>query len=369
MQPPPGHTSDERAYKGVYKKVRRIGQGAFGTVFLAAHRRSGQQLVLKEVPLKGMSISAAVHQVEEIHLLKRLHHQHLIAYRASYLDEATLTLVIFMEFAEGGDLETRIEKQKKRNPPHFPEALVLKWLAQSMVALDYCHHVLKLLHRDIKPANLLLTAQEDIKIGDFGMSKTLAASHMQAQTNCGTPVYMSPDLVQGGSYDRSADVWALGCTLYHVMALKQPWMDRVANGKGMALLMNLGRVIQNEQLDLEPLRAHYSFELCAALAAMVAKEYASRPALRSLLQAAPIRDTPEAKAVLAESGGMLRSIGDCLQCFMGGNNPAGRTTESEPSGIESHTAAAKLQRSFRKQVSRGHFQQRGKRGVLAIGIA
>ena len=210
-------------------KLKKLGAGSFGTVYLVGHRMTGKKLVMKEVPCRGLSISAAVRQVEEINCLKKLHHPHLIEYHASYLEESTLTLYMFMEFAEGGDLETRIKRQAKPRPPcPFPELLVLKWAAQSLLALEYCHHHLKLLHRDIKPANLLLTQEDDIKIGDFGMSKSLTASHMQAQTQCGTPLYMSPELCQGQAYDRGADIWALGCTLYHVMALKPPWTDQAS---------------------------------------------------------------------------------------------------------------------------------------------
>jgi len=53
---------------------------------------------------------------------------------------------------------------------------------------------------------------------------------MQAQTKVGTPIYMSPELVQGQPYDRGADIWALGCTIYHVMALKQPFVDQARRG-------------------------------------------------------------------------------------------------------------------------------------------
>jgi len=223
----PVHDEPENAK--AYKKLKKLGAGSFGTVFLVVHRMTGKKLVMKEVPCRGLSISAAVRQVEEINCLKKLHHPHLIEYHASYLEESTLSLYMFMEFAEGGDLDTRIKRQAKIRPAcPFPELVVLKWAAQSLLALEYCHHHLKLLHRDIKPANLLLTQEDDIKIGDFGMSKSLTASHMQAQTQCGTPLYMSPELCQGLAYDRGADIWALGCTLYHVMALKPPWTDQAS---------------------------------------------------------------------------------------------------------------------------------------------
>ena len=173
----------------------------------------------------------------------------LVAYREAFLADSGGTLCIVMEYADGGDLRRLIEVQAAKtppNPPRFPEALVLKWLVQCVSALAFCHHDLKLLHRDIKPANIFLTqATQDVKIGDFGLSKALAASNMQANTRVGSPIYMSPELCQGRPYDRGADVWALGCTFYHVCALKQPWTDQAGNG-----MMNLVRTILSKPYAL-----------------------------------------------------------------------------------------------------------------------
>jgi len=282
-----------------YVKQKAVGKGSFGTVFLVKHSKTGKELVLKEVACKGLSISAAVKQVEEIHFLKRLNHPHLIKYHASFLDEVNLAVIIIMEYVEGGDLKQKIENRAKGGQP-FAESLVLRWLVQCVSALHFCHHNLLLLHRDIKPANILLTKDSDVKLSDFGLSKSLAASNMQAQTKVGTPLYMSPELCQGQPYDRGADIWALGCTLYHAMALKPPWVDQAETGRGaIGNVINLMKVIISNPLDLQPLRATYSFDLCGLLASMVAKERDSRPALSDVLQMPWVQAIPQAKALAA----------------------------------------------------------------------
>merc|ERR1719482_2141178 len=89
-----------------------------------------------------------------------------------------------------------------------------------------------MLHRDLKPANVFLSATSDVKLGDFGLAKALEATCALANTQCGTPVYMSPELCLGKDYNRAADVYALGCVLYELMTLTMPWADVQHNQAG-----------------------------------------------------------------------------------------------------------------------------------------
>ena len=147
---------------------------------------------------------------------------------------------------------------------HFSEQTILKTIAQAASAMAHCHHSLFLLHRDIKPANLFLTKSGDVKIGDFGLSKSLAASHGLAATKCGSPLYMSPELCSGRPYDRGCDVWALGCVMYEMMTLSPPWLDQVGPRGGMMQLM---RLVTNGKVQLtKEARALYSNEACTLLA-------------------------------------------------------------------------------------------------------
>ena len=159
-----------------------------------------------------------------------------------------------------------------------------------MLALAYCHHDLKLLHRDLKPQNVFLKDDlsvngidaSQVKVGDFGISKMLAMSQGLAATQCGTPLYMAPEMCRGEMYTRSADIWGLGCILYELMTLQQPWLQQLGVPTGIDGLM---RYIARDRLcvDLRALRDHYSPELCAVLKALTAADSMSRPSLRSIL--------------------------------------------------------------------------------------
>jgi serine/threonine protein kinase len=212
-----------------YIVTRSLGQGSFGSVFLVSHRQTGAQLVMKEVQLSGLNHLQLLRSRDEVNILRRLNHPHLIAYREAFLEEVLSSLYIVMEYAAGGDLGQLIASRKASGSP-CTEPEVLRLLVQCVEALSYCHHVVKLLHRDLKPANIFLTRQGDVKIGDFGISRSLSTSKAVVMTKCGSPLYMAPELCQGLPYGAPADVWSLGVTFYHVCTLTEPWAGQTGAG-------------------------------------------------------------------------------------------------------------------------------------------
>ena len=230
--------------------------------------------------MKGMSQRDKKSTMNEVTVLKKLSHPNIVAFHESFIESETLCVV--MEFAPGGDLGNAIAMQKKTGK-RFPESTVLRYLAEIVSAMAYCHHDLHLLHRDLKPQNIFIGRGGACKLGDFGISKVMAASKAMAQTQCGTPLYMSPELCRGARYDRGADCWAVGCVLYELMALAPPWMDRVGGPNAPGGISGLMRLITNNALNLAPLRAHYSPELCGLLGTLLTKVPAERPSLANVL--------------------------------------------------------------------------------------
>ena len=294
----PVHTSRDApplpAALSSFSKGQQLGKGAFGTVYLAFHKPTGSECVMKEVALRGLDPSKLKSACAEVDVLRQLHHPFLVSYRGSVMDSPTQTLYIIMEYVDGGDLLTKIERMARAgrglqpaSAPRFGEADVLKLIVQCSDALAYCHHSLHLLHRDIKPPNILLTKNGDAKIGDFGISKSLAASHAQASTRCGSPVYMAPELCQSKPYDRAADAWSFGCTMYHICALRPPWVDQA----GKTGIMGLVRTICNATLDLQSLRSHYSFTLCELIGSLVCKAAEGRPTFKEVLDKPFLQET------------------------------------------------------------------------------
>ena len=278
--------------RGQWTKIKAIGQGAFGVVYLVQSQQSGdcRKFVMKEVSLRGLPREEMAAAQNEVAALKKLRHPHVIAIVESFVNDETLCIV--MEWAEGADLSTLIARRMKEGRP-FSEEEVLLIFWQLTSALAHCHHDLRMLHRDLKPQNVFLAANGDVKLGDFGLAKVVEATRAAAHTLCGTPLYMSPELCLGQGYNRGADVYALGCILYELMSLRPPWSDLNLNGPG-GMTAFLKRIAQ-ATLDIEPLKRRYSLELCNLLGSLVHKQARCRPALDKVLQldlvcrAAPVK--------------------------------------------------------------------------------
>jgi len=90
------------------------------------------------------------------------------------------------------------------------------------LALHYIHNK-RILHRDIKPLNIFLSSDTKVKVGDLGSSREMSRATDMVKTFTGTFPYMSPEVINGKPYDFKSDVWSLGCTLYEMSSLRQPF--------------------------------------------------------------------------------------------------------------------------------------------------
>ena len=156
-----------------------------------------------------------------------MHHPNIIALKESY-DTKGGRKNIVMEHADGSSIEDEIKDRQMvtrlQNVPLelFAEDQILSWFVQMCLGLKYVHER-KVLHRDIKPANVFKTKSGIIKFGDFGVSKLLSSTLAKASTEIGTPLYLSPEIVNGQKYDAATDIWSLGVTLYELCTLKRPF--------------------------------------------------------------------------------------------------------------------------------------------------
>merc|ERR1719428_1515045 len=203
---------------GGYTKVREIGSGSFGKAILVKDQEN-RQYVLKAIDISRMDSKERRDAVNEVRVLSSLKHPYVVSYRESFLDGRSLCIV--MDFAEGGDLYNRIAKTRKAGQS-FPEGQIVRWFTQASLALKHLHerHVL---HRDLKSQNLFLSSTGRLRIGDFGISKVLDCTAAFAKTTIGTPYYLSPEICLERPYSWSSDVWAMGCILYEMAALRVPF--------------------------------------------------------------------------------------------------------------------------------------------------
>jgi len=201
-----------------YRELKKVGEGSFGKALLV-QQEDGQKLICKMVDVSKASRREMEDAVKEGKLLGELKHPYIVRYRESFTESGWLC--ILMDYCEGGDLTSKITEAKRSRKP-LSEDQILRWFVQGILALKYIHdkHVL---HRDLKPSNFFLSKSGAMKMGDFGIAKVLACTIAVAKTQIGTPYYLSPELCQEKPYTFSSDIWAMGCILYELCALKVPF--------------------------------------------------------------------------------------------------------------------------------------------------
>ena len=212
-----------------YRIIKKIGSGAFSDVYSAEDYASAART---KVALKKLNISnrnEVADAKKEVAAMQKVEHFHIIRCHKMFMHDERL--VIVMDLAEAGDLYEMIGSQRRlvraaaRGSGYFPERSVLSWFMQLCCGLKHCHDN-KLLHRDIKSKNVLLFQNSRfpggflLKLGDFGLAKSVRTDQGNlAKTTVGTPLNMSPELMQNDSYSFETDVWALGTVLHELCAL------------------------------------------------------------------------------------------------------------------------------------------------------
>ena len=159
-------------------------------------------------------------------ILASINHANIVAYKEAFFEESTQTLCIVMEFADGGDLQSKINDLKK-SYRFMKEEEIWSIFYQMIIGLDVLHNI-KIVHRDIKCANIFLTKSGQAKLGDLNVSKIAKMGILQTQT--GTPYYASPEVWQDKPYDKRSDIWSLGCVLYELTALSPPFTAKDMQG-------------------------------------------------------------------------------------------------------------------------------------------
>jgi len=253
--------------------VAHLGSGHYGCVQLVREVKTGERFCAKSISLAGLSEKEHENAHQEVCLLQALRHPLIVAYHNSFLVDGLHTLVILMEHCMGGDLRGLI-LQRLQASEHFFEDQVMAWFAQILLALQYIHSE-RVLHRDVKTSNIFLveaTPTSMVKLGDFGISRVLEGTSDAAMSTVGTPYYMSPEVCRNDPYNWKSDVWALGCVLYELCALKRAF-------ESSSLAGLIYRIVNDKHDKLPDL---YSESLCDLISQLLAKSTQSRPALSDL---------------------------------------------------------------------------------------
>ncbi|KAI0301420.1 other/ULK/ULK protein kinase [Russula brevipes] len=252
-----------------YVIVSDLGKGSFATVYKGYNEESRHEVAIKTVSRSNLSSKLVENLQSEIDILKSLSHRHIT--KLIDIIRAERNIYLIMEYCSGGDLTNYIKKRGRVEslqyipepgaaPQYYPhprtgglaEIVVRSFLRQLARALKFLRQR-NLVHRDIKPQNLLLCPPGDddlgrghplgvplLKVADFGFARSLPNA-MMAETLCGSPLYMAPEILSSQKYDAKADLWSVGAVLYEMSVGKPPFralnhlelLKKIENSKGI----------------------------------------------------------------------------------------------------------------------------------------
>ena len=203
-----------------FKIEKVLGRGSFGSVYLVTRKQDNKIYALKTVILEKLSKKEQENSVNEVRILASVNHPNVIGYKEAFWNDKDSSLNIVMEYADDGDLQTKIQKMKKEGGM-FNENLIWSYSIQMIEGLKALHDK-KIMHRDLKSANIFLVKDKhQCKLGDMNVSKVIKDKVLLTQT--GTPYYASPEVWNDAPYSYKSDLWSIGCVIYEICALSPPF--------------------------------------------------------------------------------------------------------------------------------------------------
>jgi serine/threonine protein kinase len=251
---------------GRYELREELGRGSMGVVHRAHDPVIGRDVAVKTLHLSetgtGMSREELVSRFQtEARAAGLLTHPNIVVVYDAGEEEGLF--YITMELVEGRSLQTLLDGRQL-----FPLPRIVKLMEQVCSALDFAHQH-NVVHRDIKPANLMLTADDTVKITDFGTAKILQFGTAQTAHVMGTPSYMSPEQVKGKPVDGRSDIFSLGVILYELTTGEKPF-------PGQNITTVIYKIVNEEPIPPQALDSSIHQGLSAVIRRALAKDPAAR---------------------------------------------------------------------------------------------
>jgi transcriptional regulator with XRE-family HTH domain len=271
-----------RSLGGRLELQGEIGAGSMGRVFRAIDRETGDTVAAKLVLARTeIDLDALLHLQQEGAVLSRLRHPHIVTVIGTFLEEHASCII--MELLDGESLGSLL-----RAGPLSPARA--KHLALQVAdALSYAH-AQSIVHRDIKPDNVMVLAEDQVKVTDFGIARilqpdtslqTIATTGMRM----GTPLYMAPEQIEGKKIDGRTDIYALGAMLYHMVTGRPPFEGSDALAVAVKHLQEEASPPSRTNPDLPP---EWDALILKAMAKDPARRFQSASEMARALDALPI---------------------------------------------------------------------------------
>uniref|UniRef100_A0AAR2JA72 Serine/threonine-protein kinase PLK n=1 Tax=Pygocentrus nattereri TaxID=42514 RepID=A0AAR2JA72_PYGNA len=199
-----------------YCRGKVLGKGGFAKCYEFTDLGSGKVYAVKIIPHTRVSKPHQREKIDrEIELHRILHHKHIVQFYHHFEDKDNI--YILLEYCSRRSLAHILKARKVLTEPE-----VRYYLRQIVSGLKYLHEQ-EILHRDLKLGNFFINEAMELKIGDFGLAAKLEPVENRRRTICGTPNYLSPEVLNKQGHGCESDVWALGCVMYTMLLGRPPF--------------------------------------------------------------------------------------------------------------------------------------------------
>ncbi|KAL7062573.1 hypothetical protein AAHC03_01341 [Spirometra sp. Aus1] len=224
-----------------YEKLSKIGEGAYGVVFRCLDQKTGQMVAVKRFTATDDDPLVKKIAFREIKMLKRLKHPNLVNLLEVFRRKKKLHLVFqYIDYSLLQELDNPASNTMDRD-----KVMNITW--QILQGINFCHQS-NCIHRDIKPENILINAQGEVKLCDFGFARFLADAGDTYTDYVATRWYRAPELLVGDThYGPPVDVWAIGCVFAEMLTKMPLWPGRSDLDQLYLITRNLGNLLPQQQ--------------------------------------------------------------------------------------------------------------------------
>ena len=242
-----------------YEIINKLGEGGSGKIYQVLNKLDKKVYAIKEFSIQNEDKETINAIKNEAFILSSFNSKNIVKYYGSQQNKEKFYIV--MEYCNGLNLKHFIEEHRQNNT-YIEENILYRIIKQICSGIKEIHDK-NIIHRDLKPENIFMNKEQEIKLGDFGISHQLKIYQDLTLTNkkAGTYDYIAPEILYEGLYNKKADMWSLGCIIYELFTLniytKNKFLDEIKkvdtdvyNPKWQQLIDSLLQTDYNKRFDI-----------------------------------------------------------------------------------------------------------------------